>query len=98
MSGAEDEYGATAWHRGSRYWQYGLPVVLIMQGLAAAALVWRVEVAGEAIGAAATVAAVFLGGAGATNVVERTAVRRAPPREPAARTDEWDNMGGGGRP
>lgn len=48
-----------------------------MQAMAGAALIWRVQVAGEAIGAAATVAAVFLGGAGATNVIERTGRRRS---------------------
>jgi len=58
-----------SWHKGSRYWRIGLPLVAAVDLLCAAVLAWRPELGGDALGAVTTVTTVFLVGGGGKSVV-----------------------------
>ena len=57
------------WHKGSRYWRIGAPLVVAVILLAGAVLWWRPEYGAEALEMMGLVMAVFLGGAGAKTAV-----------------------------
>ena len=66
------------WHQGSRFWRYGLWVVVASDVLGLVALVWRPEAAGAALGAAGAVSTAFLATAGGTNMAERWRTQTSP--------------------
>ena len=57
------------WHKGSRYWKWGIPLVVFVDLIGLGVIVWRQEFAGAAIGMIGSVTTAFLVGAGAKTAV-----------------------------
>jgi len=65
-----------AWHKGSRYWRYGTPLVLMVHAIGTAVIIWRSTFTAEALVMIGTVTAAFLVGAGAKSTVDQLNSRR----------------------
>lgn len=60
-----------SWHKDSRYWKVGGPIVCACLVIGSAVIVWRPTYTAEALQFMGMVVAIFLAGAGAKSTVDQ---------------------------